>query len=461
MQRVNNQVKYKDLRSKYPVFSYEAFSYSFGKNELTLRFVFSLGKKITFEPVTTIPYVDGIFEPGSEYRSADLDNLVFHIGMIELVSYWKATCSPLIVIRPAHLSQKQVQWWKKLYFHGLGEFFYLNSIEPHVEDFVRIETDPGNGPDLLNFEGTDSFLVPVGGGKDSAVTMELVREFDKEWIPFVVNSRKATRDVIARSGTNPARTLEFKRTIHPELLNLNRMGFLNGHTPFSALLAFNSLLAAYLTGKRHIALSNESSANEATIPGTSINHQYSKSFGFEKAFRSYTRDYMTPEVNYFSLLRPLSELQIAKLFSKYRHYHDVFRSCNEGSKTDTWCGNCPKCLFTNIILLPFLPGEERTRIFGKEILDDARLRTSFDELTGIAESKPFECVGTVEEVNLALAASIRGMKAGSEPELIRHYLVKHGLTDKYSDERFSLALKTMNDHHFVPGKFLDKIKELL
>ena len=41
-------------------------------------------------------------------------------------------------------------------------------------------------------------------------------------------------------------------------------------------------------------------------------------------------------------------------------------------------------------------------IFGEDLLDKPALQQYFDELTGIAENKPFECVGTVDEVNRAL-----------------------------------------------------------
>ena len=178
--------------------------------------------------------------------------------------------------------------------------------------------------------------------------------------------------------------MKVKRTLDARMLELNRQGYLNGHTPFSALVAFSSLIGAAILDLDYVALSNESSANESTVPGSSVNHQYSKSFEFEKDFHQYAGRYLPGSAYYFSLLRPLSEFQIAWIFSGLKQYHDIFRSCNSGSKTDSWCGHCPKCLFVCLILSPFLGQEELEKIFGRAMLEDLSLRetlTSWWELS--------------------------------------------------------------------------------
>jgi UDP-N-acetylmuramoylalanine--D-glutamate ligase len=195
------------------------------------------------------------------------------------------------------------------------------------------------------------------------------------------------------------------------------------------------LLASALTGKRpRIALSNESSANESTVSGTEVNHQYSKSFEFEQDFRSYVADNISKQFNYYSFLRPLTELQIAMLFSQYGHYHDVFKSCNVGSKEDIWCGHCAKCLFAYIILSPFLEPQRLNAVFGKNMLDDASLQKEFDQLIGKAETKPFECVGTVSEVNDALSMTIAKWYASANqlPALLQSYRPMSLSSDVYS-----------------------------
>ena len=162
---------------------------------------------------------------------------------------------------------------------------------------------------------------------------------------------------------------------------------------------------------------------------------------------------LSQEVQYFSFLRPLSELQIAKLFSQCEAYHPVFRSCNAGSKTDSWCGKCPKCLFTWIILSPFLSREKLVAIFGKDLMADESLRPILEELNGTAEVKPFECVGTVEEVRACLKdadISTGSMTAAiaKVPELVEGPTVNE-------------ILSRFNNEHFLPEKFEQILKNKL
>ena len=253
-----------------------------------------------------------------------------------------------------------------MYFNGLGEFFYLNGIETDLDSFMQMECCPVEDGRLLYAAETasvlkkagsgkkasvskrpglcfsDGVLVPVGGGKDSVVTLEILKKHHPGTvIPMVVNSRGATRTCCMQAGFEDEDCVLVNRTIDPHLLELNAQGYLNGHTPFSAMLAFVTLLASAFTGYRHIALSNENSANESTVRGENVNHQYSKSLEFENDFREYVRTYIGPEYDYFSFLRPLNEIGIARLFASIPLYHSIFRSCNAGSKTDSWCGKCP------------------------------------------------------------------------------------------------------------------------
>jgi hypothetical protein len=61
----------------------------------------------------------------------------------------------------------------------------------------------------------------------------------------------------------------------------------------------------------------------------------------------------------------------------------------------------------------FLPAETVNKIFWKNLFADAALLPLFKELLGIEGCKPFECVGTNEEMLIALKlASERGFWAG-------------------------------------------------
>ncbi|MBP5758421.1 MAG: hypothetical protein J6W45_03360, partial [Bacteroidales bacterium] len=172
----------------------------------------------------------------------------------------------------------------------------------------------------------------------------------------------------------------------------------------------------------HIILSNESSANESTVAGTDVNHQYSKSYAFERDFTDYVQNVIGLPVRYFSLLRPFNEMQIAKMFASLPQYHAVFKSCNAGSKQNIWCGRCPKCLFAYIILSPFIEPATMERIFGNNLLSDSDLQLYFDELIGKRPTKPFECVGTIDEVVAALQMTKRRFyKNTTSPTLMANF----------------------------------------
>ena len=442
MKRTDNQQKFDALREEFSTFTFERQTVRLENGTLSLAFDFNLDDCYHFSPTLEIP--SRPFFDWDGLPKDRLEALAFQIGMTELVSYWKIACPKKVVVKPFALTERQISFWKKLYYNGLGEFLYLNGITVSEAELMRIETLPidsnrtvaaRNDMDSSWFE--EKTLVPIGGGKDSVVTLECLRG-KMPVIPLIVNPRGATLNCVKTAGYKENDYIVINRTLDPMMLKLNAEGCLNGHTPFSALLAFISVLVAFGSRSKYIALSNENSANEATVPGTNINHQYSKSIGFERDFRNYVAENLSDKVQYFSFLRPLSELQIASLFAQCEAYHPVFRSCNAGSKTDSWCGHCPKCLFTWIILSPFLSKEKLVAIFGKDLMADESLRPVYEELNGTAAVKPFECVGTVEEVRACINA------------------VEH---QDFTEVK--AILNRFNPEHFLPEQFEQILKSRL
>lgn len=450
-----NHKKYLELRRQFPFFEYQSYAFQINNQNLTAVFVFSLAGKYFFRPKIKIPARK--FYLYEKLKKKDLDIFIFHIGMVELISYWKTACPPKIIIKPGYLDENQLRWWKKLYFNGLGEFFYLNDISTNRNDFVELVAEG----EILTISNSavkkDDAIVPIGGGKDSVVSLELLKKSGTKIIPMMLNPREASIRTIETIGFKLKESIVVERKLDPKLLELNDRGFLNGHTPFSALIAFVGVLTAAISGVKNIALSNESSASESTVPNSDINHQYSKSIEFEEDFNWYLKKYIHPKINYFSFLRPVNELQIAKLFSGFATHFDGFRSCNAGSKTDSWCGKCPKCLFTYIILSPFIKEKVLVTVFGKNLFEDEELLPIFDELTGVSAVKPFECVGTPDEVKAALRYISNDSKNEGAPLLIRHFL-KHFANKDVSDE-VGLLLKQFDKKHFIPKQFILIIKD--
>lgn len=443
---------YSSLRVAYPTFYYKNYEIEQKNDQITVTYHFEIDSLTKFSPSWVFP----VGSLGVEIGDANLQAMVFNLGLAELVSYWKTTCSPTVVIECGSLSPEQIRWWKKLYYHGLGEFFYLNRISPD-ENFMRIISTGANHSTIPSTRHLKGNLIPVGGGKDSNVTMELLKEFKDINRPYIINPRGATLDSVRVAGYENE-TLTAKRTLDANMLQLNREGFLNGHTPFSAIVAFSSIITAYLNGLKYVVLSNESSANESTVAGSTVNHQYSKSFEFEKDFNSYEKEFIKSGVYYFSMLRPLSEYQIASYFARLTQYHSVFKSCNKGSHTNIWCADCSKCLFVYIILSPFLSFEDLNAIFSRDMANDIHLTETLNQLIGLdTDEKPFECVGSRDEVNFALCEAIKHNE--TLPYLYEYYKG----TPLY--ESYSKRTNPYNSHydkqHLLPAGYRDILEREL
>ncbi|MBR0277545.1 MAG: hypothetical protein IJQ50_03685 [Clostridia bacterium] len=440
---------YSKLRKKYPAFSYNNFEITEDGENCIITYNFEIENLCSFHPVWT-------FKKGTSslIDDAAFKKLVFNLGMVELVSYWKLTCSPNVKIKCGYLDNNQIDWWKKLYYNGLGECFYTNNIEDNINDFMAITSLSEETFDYPVKINNSKCLIPIGGGKDSVVTLGILEKNRDNNFCYIINPRGATSDTVKKSGYGE-KTIIALRTLDPEMLRLTTEGFINGHTPFSALVAFSSLIACYINKIKYIALSNESSANESSVMGSYVNHQYSKSFEFERDFFDYEQNYIKSGIYYFSLLRPLSEYQIAKEFSKRTAFYKIFKSCNVGSKRDIWCGECSKCLFVFIILSPFISPEKLSEIFDGNLFEKNHLLEIFKKLIGIIPEKPFECVGSRDEINFALCEAIK--KYEVLPPLLKYY-ISTPLYKKYSNSNNPYN-NFYDKTNLIPAKFEKLLKE--
>ena len=447
-----------ELRNKYPLFVYEGAKVEKKEHSLDIEYSFYIEGLCKFKPTLSIE-TDNLSIINA-FDSPLGKKLVFNMGLSEAVSYFKCVCPKKIDVKCGFLSEEDCAYWCHLWASGLGEFFYINGIEPgKEEDFIEITSNPALKEEVsFDVAVIGKNIIPVGGGKDSCVTAYLLRKFKKDNMFFTVNDQKARTDCVKAAGYSEGDIIKVHRTIDKNLLELNKQGFLNGHTPFSAVVAFISLFAAYLVGAENIVLSNEASANEGNTEN-GVNHQYSKSFDFEYDFNEYVKRNFTEKIHYFSLLRPFSELQIAKMFASRPEYRRVFRSCNRGSKQNIWCESCPKCLFVYGMLSAFLSDGEMKEIFSSDMFEKEELIPDFRGLTGLDPVKPFECVGTAEEYRTALAMKILSLKREKRelPLLLRIF------DDAFCCEdivRESTALSEYNRENLVPEKFSECLTEM-
>lgn len=461
------------LRVRHPRFVYERFDADRTANSLRAKFHFRLAPNLGFAPETVIQNLDA--ERLSNISGEALNNLVFHLGLVEMLSYWKAACSPEIVVEAGNIDPEQIRWWGNLLVHGMGEFFYVNRIDARSPEFVRLVSSPGAArshggvipsaaKDLRSHsavEATSHDLVLTSGGKDSVLTLELLREFGHEFQCLLLNPTQAALDVALQAGC--ADPIIVRRTIDPRLLELNAAGYLNGHTPFSALLAFLGVTVAAICGAPRVIVSNERSAEEAAAEylGRDVNHQYSKSFQFETAFRDYCKAHLAPEVEYFSLLRPLYELQIAELFARHPQYFSLFRSCNRGQATNSWCGRCPKCLFVFTALYPFVERDQMLAIFGRDLFEWDGAEAILRALLGLDRGKPFECVGTRDETLAALYLCVEQYhdQGVSIPAALR--IIEETVLSNRSDldELARRVLTAWTDQHHLPSEIAARLRQ--
>lgn len=443
------------IRADHPTLHYQRAHYELVDGTITITFTYLIEPNLEF---THTHSISNLPATATALPKETLQTAVAYVGLAELFSYWKLTASPTIHNHVVQLSEEQSQFWLNLLKGGMGEYFYVNDINFTAPDFVKLVTDPA-APQIqaqpVLATPTPQVLVPLGGGKDSVVTLDF---FQKNLAAgqlgtLLVNPTQAAQDIAAQAGVPQ---VVVSRTLDPKLFELNAQGYLNGHVPISSVFAFTAQLVCLLFGYTHVAISNERSSNEGNVlfHGQEINHQYSKSYEFETAFRKYqTHLYGQHAPSYFSYLRPLYELQIAQLFAAIPEYHQVFRSCNRGQKTNSWCGECPKCLSAFLLLYPFIPEETLQSNFSKNLFEDEGLYPLLLALLGKDTAKPFECVGTYEESLAALYLCVKHARSqrADLPVVLARAQSELLHQEENMAQRAQTILTAWNQEHHIPN----------
>ena len=360
--------------------------------------------------------------PRVDAVNAALDLLHWVAG----VSYYKAGVPARIVIEGASPDAASAVFLDALYLHGLGEFAYRNKLDlrGRISFPVGATQTATSSSDLrTDIVATAAAtmpaaalprrtLVPLGGGKDSLVSAEILKSAGENATAVWVGDSPLIAACAERTGLP---MLNIRRKLSPLLFEYHKHGAYNGHIPVTAINSAILVVAAIVYGYDAIAFSNERSASSATLEydGQVVNHQWSKSWAFERVFRELLKSLVGADLDYFSLLRPLSELAVAERFARLSHYDEVFSSCNRNFRllgpkpADRWCGQCPKCHFVFLALAPFMPKPRLLSIFGRNLLDDLTLASAFDALMEYRDHKPFECVGEGVESRAAMNALTR------------------------------------------------------
>ncbi len=415
------------------VFRYEAFATDAERGLLTCRY--SLDGREFAERVSLTP------GPGWDTPAAQAAARIVYL--LAGVSYYKTAAPPVIDLGGTALTGREAAFLREFYTAGLGEYAYRNGLDlsglriaaPAPADPGGCDTEPPTAG-LLPQPAAASRpapapasrpavrhlrpLIPFGGGIDSIVTVEGVRERTSDIALFVVSLPLDRFAAIERpAAVSGLPVIRAGREIDPQLLRAGELGFLNGHVPVTGIICAIAVLAAVLNDRDAVVMSNEWSASVPTLEhnGQQVNHQWSKSAAFEASFRELLAASEAGLPDIFSALRDRTELWVAEKFAALTRYHQTFRSCNRAFHIEVsrrlghWCGQCDKCCFIDLILAPYMSAEQLKAVFaedggGGEPLGNPELKAKFQTLLG-SGTKPFECVGEVNECRAAvvLAAS--------------------------------------------------------
>ena len=385
------------------VFRFVRCRFSADTGVAELVYAFDHGPELV--ETVTVPGAPFTLEPA---RVAAVERALRLLHLIAGVSYYKAAVPGEIRIDSYTIDADTAALLEQVYLNGLGEFAYRNGLD--LRGRIRFPFDPALATAAAPALGLgERALVAIGGGKDSLVSIEALRALGVEQAVTWIGNSQLIRTCAERTGLA---TLNIGRALAPALFEINRQGAYNGHIPVTAVNSAILVLAAVLTGAGQVVFSNERSASYGSlIPGAGeVNHQWSKGWAFERAFGEQVERAVAADLRYYSLLRPLSELAVARQFAKSHHYDEHFSSCNRnfhilGEKpAQRWCGLCPKCHFVFLALAPFMSKARLVRIFGRNLLDEEGQAAGFDALLEYQDHKPFECVGEGRESRAAMAA---------------------------------------------------------
>ena len=434
----------------YSQFIFDSYRYDPDASTLLLRYRFSDGpvfeEKLVFdcEP-----------RPLSPADRVVLDRIFRLILLLAGVSYYKAFIPKILVCDAFPLDPTTAGFLHKFYEKGLAEFAYRNGIS--LRDHFDIRSAPGSADAAIELDLSRATLVPVGGGKDSLVTVETLRCSGEPLVLFALGDAEPISSCIAAAELPFIRV---HRLLDRALLELNRAGALNGHVPITGILSAIALACAVMRGCDAVVMSNERSASAPNlrIDGADINHQYSKSLEFEADLSEYLTNAITPNLLYFSLLRPFSEIEIARRFSKHRKYFGIFRSCNTAFKQATaergrhWCCDCPKCRFVFLALAPFVAKPDLVAIFGRNLLDEDPQASGFAELCGLQKHKPFECVGETFE-SAAVVSTLGEHPAWRDDSVVRRLNREYPALAQIGAGQFQALLEARPPHR-VPASYM-------
>jgi hypothetical protein len=333
------------------------------------------------------------------------------------------------------------------------------------------------GPHAFANGGARHVLCANGGGKDSWLVMKTLERAGIPHAAFqVARSEYGRFDVQHEVHARALRSL-------PQVERLHRVSvhddftdgvFMSLHNPDlrgdvvrglpcqvgSPEMIFHALPLALAHGYDSIALGNEKSADvpQARFAGTgeAVNHQWLKSMEAEALFDALVSERLLAGFRVFSLLRPLYDHRIYRLFAPHPEALADIHSCNVEKP---WCRRCAKCAYVWIQLVATFGRGPVDPHFGRNLLDDPDLALEWRRLLGLEDRNAFECVGTTAETRLAFrTAHERGVR-GAAMEVFRTEVLERGLVPDAATEADLARLH--GEAHRIPRELWEAVRRVL
>lgn len=393
---------------------------------------------------TTYWYEGIVFEELiKQHGEPIVKKIIFHIIAFEINKF--ASLAPdSIDFGPLadYVTPKFAELWSLIFKHVWGQWRFENNLPDYQGPSIVVSESGRTDKAISVMPG----LVPVisfcGGGKDSLVAAKLL---ERAGIPF--SSLAYASSIYGQAGPQlglidalldqTAVVNRHRQWVYDDFLDSPVLSMLPdqkiktlcaAETPSSI---FGCMPFVLQRGYTRVVLGHERSADNGNMvwskTGEEINHQWGKSYEAETAIQKYISEELIANLIVGSVLKPIYDVMIFNLLKKDSDKIKYTHSCNVRKP---WCMKCPKCAYVWLNYMAYLPIEKVDAMFHQNLFDIPENQTWFEQLLGLAEHTPFECVGQPEETKIAFelcrrkgltgTAMDRYIKAFPNPDLTGH-----------------------------------------
>jgi len=361
---------------------------------------------------------------------------------------------------------------KTLFSHLYNGIFAQHRFENQLFDYKgpQILGQAHSSLDPYTFHASDigpEVLMSSSVGKDSLVAMKLLERMEVPFssynMRFVLWGEDSERSQLDRllDVCDPIRrhVVEGSDIGLRELIDQKYSKIIkticSPATPNAVFLALPVMLQH---GYRYLVVGNEMSADTPNFFSKEldqqVNHQWGKSLDAEKLIEGYISKNLISSFSFFSILKPFSEYTIFSLLRNDQQYFYLTHSCNLLS---TWCRRCPKCVYVWLQSLAYLDESVVSQVFEENLFEVTDVEDILLELIGLNGNKPFECVGDIEESQLAFVVCMEKGYDGPVLQQFRKALLPQ-INVPNLRERYSLLL---NPAHNIPQRFLFRLQGII